>query len=57
MNKQDKKLKVTFEYPDRELTASINEHSTIAEVVEILKGLLLAAGFHTDTINDYFHDE
>ena len=53
MDKENNKLKITFEYPDREFSASIHEDSAMPEVVVALKGLLLAAGFHPDTVEDY----
>ena len=49
----DNKLTITFEYPDRVFTASIHENSPIPEVADTLKGLLIAVGFHPDTVNEY----
>ena len=48
-----RKLKITFEYNDREFSASIHEDSNISEVCEALKGLLIASGFHPDTVTEY----
>ena len=52
MDKRNK-LKITFEYGDREFSASIHEDSNISEVCEALKGLLIASGFHPDTVAEY----
>lgn len=57
MDKENNKLKITFEYPDREFSASIHEDSNMLEVVEALKGLLLAAGFHPDTVEEHLDTE
>lgn len=53
VDKENNKLKITFEYPDREFSASIHEDSAMPEVVETLKGLLIAVGFHPDTVKEY----
>jgi len=59
MNKtfKDHRLKITFEYEDREFSSSIADSSPIQEVGEVLKGLLVSAGYHIDTVNELFFDE
>ena len=55
--KQNNKLKITFEYDDREFTSSIADSCTIQEVGEALKGLLVSAGYHIDIVKELFYDE
>ena len=57
MKLKDRRLKITFEYEDREFSSSIPDGSTIQEVGEALKGLLVSAGYHIDTVNELFFDE
>ena len=54
---QNNKLKITFEYDDREFTSSIADSCTIQEVGEALKGLLVSAGYHIDIVKELFYDE
>ncbi|NVM38433.1 MAG: hypothetical protein HWN81_22770 [Candidatus Lokiarchaeota archaeon] len=55
--KEKNRLKITFEYDDREFSASIHEDSTITEVGEALKGLLVAVGFHKDNVEELFYQD
>ena len=55
--KEKNRLKITFEYDDREFSASIHEDSTITEVGEALKGLLVAVGFHKDNVEERFYQD
>jgi len=56
MNKKHR-LKIKFEYEDRQFTSSIADSSTIQDVGEALKGLLVSAGYHVDTVKELFYDE
>ena len=53
MDKEDNKLTITFEYPERSFSASIHQDVAIAELAETLKGLLIAVGYHPDTVKEY----
>ena len=55
--KNERRLKITFEYDDREFTSSMADSSTIQEVGETLRGLLVSAGYHIDTVKEIFYDE
>ena len=56
MDKKNK-LKITFEYDDREFSGSIHEDSTITDVGDVLKGLLTAVGFHPDNVEELFYQD
>ena len=55
--KKEHRLKITFEYDEREFTSSIADSSTIQEVGEALTGLLVSSGYHIDTVKELFYDE
>ena len=38
-------------------TAELNDSSTIGEVVEVIKGLLIAQGFHYELVNEHLKGE
>ena len=57
MMKKEHRLKITFEYDEREFTSSIADSSTIQEVGEALTGLLVSAGYHIDTVKELFYEE
>ena len=48
-------MKITISSYDVSVTAKLNDGSTIAEVVEVIKGLLIANGWHEDLIKDYIN--
>lgn len=48
------KLKITFEYTGREteFSATIHEDSTVDEVAQALRSLMLAVGYHPDNVEE-----
>jgi Tat protein secretion system quality control protein TatD with DNase activity len=50
-------MKITIEpYSGGEITG-LNEAEHILEVVQLFKGLLVAAGYHPKTVDEYFNTE
>lgn len=50
-------MKITITSHGVTTTAELNDGSTIGEVVEVIKGLLIAQGFHHELVSDYIKGE
>ncbi len=46
-------MKITITSHGVTTTAELNDGSTIGEVVEVIKGLLIAQGFHHELVNEH----
>lgn len=50
-------MKITITSHGVTTTAELNDGSTIGEVVEVIKGLLIAQGFHHELVNEHLKGE
>lgn len=46
-------MTITIEFYGNKFTAEISEESSMDEIMPIIRGLLITAGFHENTIDEY----
>ena len=49
-------MKITFEHYKQKYTVETESDSNLQEVMRLIRGMLIIAGFHPDNVNEYIED-
>jgi len=50
-------MKITIQNEDKEISLTVDDETTIDELGDELKGLLVAFGYHSNNVDDLFNLE